>query len=615
MSKSSIYFGENAMQHLIASLLLVFLSFSSLLSDENKDNPLIEEKIEVIGKVPLYRALQSISVFDEEHLKNFSPDELKGLLNQSPGMLVLNAGNPAQFSYSFARGASVNQMLYLVDGVKLHDPSSSLAGNYSFLSPQLIEKVEIVRGPLSNLYGSSAMGGVINIITRKKEGLILSLAGGSHGTLESSIQFGERFSDFFVFLNSNFLNYDDSLKNDHFERKGFSFNSGYEKDRFSLGISLFGNIVNAGIPEYLGEPTPDRKYTQSNLLFTLPVKFNITNESYFDIKGSLHWNNYEFSDPDDLWNYLFSNSSFVTELQTKFSTKFLAKFALSAGWDFSRQKIDNFDNNEKIISGLKTDVNSLYLDMNIDFSKLLVAGSVRYDKYSGLSGVFSPQIGVSLNVNSNLKLRSSFSQSFRAPTIPEMLNPYWGNANLLPETGKSFEIGCDLFLSRINMGLSFFNSEYSNLIGFSPLTAKFANINKAKIAGVEINCNWKIVKGLNWLTAYTYLHSQDIQYKRALLRRPRHSFSAALHHHTSRFTLSAEMVYVGKRLDYDELFWTVSENTAFSHFNFSVTIPIFKKISGFFRVSNALNSHFEEVLGYAAPLRRVLFGVKYQVKN
>jgi vitamin B12 transporter len=603
------------MPRVILLFLLAFVLFPLLFSEEKKEKPLIEVKIEVIGKVPLYRALQSISVFDEDHIKNFSPDGLKGLLNQSPGMLVLNAGNPAQFSYSFARGASVNQMLYLVDGIKLYDPSSSLAGNLSFLSPQLIEKVEIVRGPLSNLYGSSAMGGVVNVITRKKEGLILSLSAGSHGTLESSIQFGERFSDFFVFLNGDFLNYDDGLKNDHFERRGFSFASGYEKNNFDLGVSFFGTLIDAGIPQYLGMPTLDRKYKQSNFLISMPVNWRIGDKSSFNFKGSLHWNAYDFSDPNDVWNSYFSNNSLILELQAKYSLRFWEKINLIAGLDLSRQKIENANNYEKIFSGLKADVFSFFVDLHADLNKFLLAGSLRYDKYDDLAGVYSPQFGVSFNLNSFLKLRTSFSRSFRVPTLPERLNPYWGNPVLLPETGKSYEIGADLFMNGLVLGFTYFDSTYTNLIGFSPLTAKFANINKAEIKGLEIAGNWEIAKGLNLLTAYTYLHTQDVQYDRALLRRPRNSLSTALHFKSSWFSLSAEMIYVGKRLDYDELLWSVSENAQFNHFDFLLSVPLQKKVSIFCRVNNALNSHFEEVLGYPAPLRRILLGIKYQVVN
>jgi vitamin B12 transporter len=603
------------MQCILLAVFLVCSLFPPLFCEEKKEKPDIEEKIEVIGKVPLYRALQSVSVLDEERIKNFSPEGLKGLLNQSPGMLVLNAGNPAQFSYSFARGASVNQMLYLVDGIKLHDPSSALAGNFSFLSPQLIEKVEIVRGPLSNLYGSSAMGGVVNIITRKKEGLLFSLSGGSHGSTESSVQFGKRLNDFFIFVNGDFLNYDDALANDHFNRRGAAVHSGYEKKDFSLGLSFFATLVDAGIPWNLGKATINRTYKQNNFLVSMPVNWQLNSTSQLDFKGSLHWNRDDYFDPDDLWNFSFLNDSFIMELQTKISTRLLKKLNLVSGFDFSSQKVENMNNGENQIAGIKTDVASIYVDLQADLDKLLLAGSLRYDKYEGLPGVFSPQLGISFNLNSNFKLRTSFSRSFRAPTLPEMLNPYWGNPDLLPETGKSIEAGADLFFASLVCGITFFDSSYMNLIGFSPLTARFANINKAKISGAEVNCAWGIFKGLDWRIAYSYLHSQDIQYERALLRRPRHAFTTSLLCRSAKFTFAAEMTYVGKRLDYDELLWSVSESASFSHYDFTLNVPLQKKLTVFCRVNNAFNSHFEEVLGYPAPLRRVLLGVRYQVGN
>lgn len=603
------------MQRILLLFCLLCMLFPRIFSEENKEKPIVEEKIEVIGKVPFSRAMQSVSVLDQDHIRNFSPDGLKGLLNQSPGMLVLNAGNPAQFSYSFARGASVNQMLYLIDGVKLHDPSSSLAGNFSFFSPRLIEKVEIVRGPMSSLYGSSAMGGVVNVITRKKEGLLFSLSGGSHGTLESSVQFGKRAADFFVFLNGDYLDYDDGLANDRFERRGFSFSSGYEKNNLSLGVSFFGTLADAGIPQYLGMATPNRRYKQNTLLVSVPLNLRINDQSDLDVKGSLHWNKYVFSDPDDLWNHSFSNDSFLAEIQAKFSTRLLKKLNLISGFDFSEQKVENMNNDESLLPRLKTDVFSFYGDLQADLDKLLLAGSLRYDKYEGLSGVFSPHFGISFNLNSFLKLRASYSRSFRAPTLPEMLNPYWGNPVLLPETGKSVEAGADLFVDALACGVTLFDSSYTNLIGFSPLTARFANINRARIMGVEVNGDWEIFKWLTLRAAYTYLHTQDIQYDRALLRRPRHTLTTSFLYQNRKFAFSAEMVFVGKRLDYDELLWSVSEIGSFSHFDFVLNIPLLKKINAFCRVNNALNSHFEEVLGYPAPLRRVMLGFKYQVTN
>jgi vitamin B12 transporter len=302
-------------------------------------------------------------------------------------------------------------------------------------------------------------------------------------------------------------------------------------------------------------------------------------------------------------------------LQGKFSTRLFEKLNLVSGFDLSSQKIENTDNEENLIPGLKTDVFSFYADLQADLNKLLLAGSLRYDKYDDLSGVFSPQLGISYNLLSFFKFRASFSRSFRAPTIPERLNPYWGNSALLPETGRSYEAGVDLFVRSLVCGLTLFDSEYVNLIGFSPVTARFANINEARIKGIEMNTNWEILKGFNWRSAYTYLYTRDIQYDRALLRRPRHTLTMSLEYSDPKFSLSGEMVYVGKRLDYDELLWAVSESKTFSHFDFLLSVPLLKKMTVSCRVSNAFNSHFEEVLGYPAPLRRILLGIRYQVTN
>ncbi len=600
------------MRNSLVSLFLVCAIFPVLMAENKKGKPDIEERVEVIGRVSLYRALQSVTVLDGERIRDIGSEGLNGLLSQSPGMLVLNAGNPAQFSYSFARGASVNQMLYLVDGVKLHDPSSALAGNFSFLAPMLIEKVEVVRGPLSNLYGSSAMGGVVNIITRKREGLDFSLSRGSCGTMESSVHFGKRRGNFSLFFSGELLNYDDRLENDRFERRGFSLHSAYEKNDLSLGISFFASLLDAGIPWNLGLSTPERRYGQDNFLITLPLSLRVGDAGSFDVKGSLHWNRYEFSDPQDEWNSSYANDSFMAELQAKYSTRLLRNLNLVSGFDLSSQRIGNVDNNEELLATAGTGIVSFYADLQADLDPLLLAASLRFDKHADLRGVFSPQLGVSYRPFSFLKLRASFSHSFRAPSLPEMLNPYWGNSRLLPETGRSLEAGADLFLHSLSCGLTAFASRYENLIGYSPLTFRFANISEARIGGVEVNCDWEMLRGCNWRIAYTHLRTRDVQYDRQLLRRPRHTLVASLSYRRSTFTLSGEMTYVGKRLDYDELLWTVAENRSFNHLAFMASVPLGKNIAVFCRVANAFNARFEEVLGYPAPLRRIMLGIRYQ---
>jgi vitamin B12 transporter len=594
-------------------LVLFCLFLPALAAEEKKEKPDIEEKVEVIGKVPLARALQSVSVLDREQVQGCGRDGLQGLMNLCPGILVLNAGNPAQFSYAFARGAAVNQLLYLVDGVKLHDPSSSLAGNFSFLDPQLVEKVEIVRGPLSSLYGSSAMGGVVNVVTRRDEGLGVSFAAGSHGTLEGDLHFGRRLGDFRLSVNGSLLDYDERLANDRVERRSLSVHSGFQRPGLELGLSLFGQWVDAGIPWNLGAPTPRRGYAQDNFLLSLPLSLALGRNARLEVTGSLHWNRYDFRDPDDSWNPQFANDSFIAEAQARVSSTLLERLRLVVGADVSSQRIANAENGRPLIERAATAMGSLYADLQADLGRLLLSGSLRVDRYQGLAAVLSPHLGASLRVAPFLKLRASAARSFRAPSLPERLNPYWGNAGLSPETGGSLEAGFDCFLPRLQGGLTVFASTYRNLIGFSPLTSRFANINRADVGGAEASCDWEFAARLRARLAYTYLHTRDVQYDRELLRRPRHVLNSSLSYVGSRFSLLLEAAYVGKRLDYDELLWAVAENKAFSQVRLLLRQKLLKNMEIFCRMDNALASRFEEVLGYPAPLRRVMIGAAYRV--
>ncbi|HOW43583.1 MAG TPA: TonB-dependent receptor [Candidatus Aminicenantes bacterium] len=594
-------------------LFCLWLSLPAPAAEEKKEKPDIEERVEVIGKVPLARALQSVSVLDREQVQACGRDGLQGLMNLCPGILVLNAGNPAQFSYAFARGAAVNQLLYLVDGVKLHDPSSSLAGNFSFLDPQLIEKVEVVRGPLSSLYGSSAMGGVVNVVTRRDDGLGVSFAGGSHGTLAGNLHFGRRLGDFRVSVNGSLLDYDERLANDRVERRSLSIHSGFQRDGLSLGLSLFGQFVDAGIPWNLGAPTPRRGYAQDNFIVALPLSLALGRSGRLEVTGSLHWNRYDFHDPDDSWNPQFANDSFTAEAQARYSATLMERLNLVVGADVSSQRIANSENGQPLIARAAMALGSVYADLQADLGRLLLSGSLRVDRYQGLAAVFSPHLGALINIAPFLKLRASASRSFRAPSLPEMLNPYWGNSGLKPETGGSLEAGFDCYLPRLQGGITVFASTYRNLIGFSPLTNRFANIHRADVSGAEASCDWEFAAGLRARVAYTFLHTRDAQYGRELLRRPRHVLNSSLSYNGRRLSLAVEAAVVGSRLDYDELLWTVAENKSFSQVGLLLRQRLLKNMEIFCRVDNALNFRFEEVLGYPAPRRRVMVGAAYRV--
>jgi outer membrane cobalamin receptor len=286
---------------------------------------------------------------------------------------------------------------------------------------------------------------------------------------------------------------------------------------------------------------------------------------------------------------------------------------ISIGMDYSSQEISNQDQSGPLLEKRETNYLSAFLSAGLDMKKLLLSASLRYDKYKDLGPEFSPQLGFSYLLSPTLKLRGSYSESFRAPTIPELLNPLWGNPGLEPEKGRSFEFGLDIYTRRAIFNLVYFNSTYKNLIGFSPVTWKFSNLNQADISGIEVSASITLFEQVLLWVATTYLDTYDLQNEQELLRRPKNSVSAMISYKNKHFTVSGEMIYVGKRLDYDELLWETAESPAFNTFNFNLSIPLNSKLAIVGKATNAFNHEHQEILGYPAPGSRIILGIKYKI--
>ncbi len=580
---------------------------------EEKDEkvPDFHERIEVIGKVELARSQQSVTLLDLGELRSFGFSDLKTVLHLVPGMLILSSGHAGQYSYSFARGAAVNQQLYLLDGVKLQDPSSSLGNSFSLLPSLCLEKVEVVRGPLSNRYGSSAMGGVINLVSRRENGVAATLLGGSHGTVQAGLHAGKSWRRVSLASSGSVLSYSDGETNDRYQNRGFVLAARYEGEGLRTGLTLVGDRVDCGIPLYMGSESPKRRYGQDDLLLILPFSWHAEGPSGVELQLSWQRHRYDFSDPLDAWTPNYGNRSQVLGIEARGFTAVTRLLRLNGGIDFSFRKVADLESPGRWSPWRREPLVSGFGSVDADLRSLLASISLRFDRVGDGIGVWSPQAGVSWNLARGLKLRGSFSRSFRAPSLPERLNPLWGNPDLRTERGLSFELGADAFSRSWLFGACWFSSRYEDLIGYSPLTWRFANINQARISGLEVNGRLTPAKWLLVLGSYTYLHTVDMQYDRSLLRRPKHQFSAAVQLRHRGCSLSADMVYVGKRLDYDEILWSVGEIRSFNVFNVAGRIPLPGRLALLGRLSNVADRRYAEVLGYPAPGRRLSVGIEY----
>jgi len=596
-------------------LFFVLLLSLTLFSEEKKEGKsMFKVEVEVIGNLKTEKAVQSVSVYEKDFLNLISSYSVKNLLSFTPGFISITGGNPGQFNYTYARGASANQSIVLIDGFKLIDSANTLGINYSLFSSKGFSKVEIVRGPLSNIYGSNAMGGAVNLITDNREGIDASVFYGSHNTYNLNAHFKKDFNDFNLVLNADMLNYSDGVVNDRFKNNSLNLKFNYKTDNLKTGLLTFFNLANSQIPYYMGNSTPNRGYKQNNLLLGIPFKYVFNENAYIDLKLSYNYNKYEFEDKDDIYYPYFLTESKVYLANVNYNQKISDYLKILAGAEYSFQSVLNQDSATKPIDNEKTNYLSSYLTINFDYKNLLIYGSVRYDKYKDIKSNISPQIGVSYLLNDLIKFKASYSKSFRVPTLPELLNPYWGNSELTPEKGKSYEFGVEIYSKIALLSLTYFNSNYEDLIGFNPNTWKFANINEADISGTELSLNSVLFNSVNLILSYTHLNSFDYQYERELIRRPKDSFGLVLSYKNKYFTLSGDMIYVGKRLDYNELLFSIQEVSSYNTFNFKLNVNVSPKFELFLRLTNAFNKEYEEILGYPAPGRRLIAGIRFKTR-
>ena len=171
-------------------VITFFLSFFPAFTEEKIEEDLFPDKveyIEVVGNISVSKSIQSITVVEKKKIDSMRLQNLKDILSVSPGVLSLSSGKFGQNTSTFIRGSKNSQILYLIDGVKIRDGSNIGGINLSLIPSFLIDKVEIVRGPLSSLYGSDAMGGVVNIVLNKRKGVRTLFSAGNFGSYQANV--------------------------------------------------------------------------------------------------------------------------------------------------------------------------------------------------------------------------------------------------------------------------------------------------------------------------------------------------------------------------------------------------------------------------------------------
>ena len=597
---------------------IFFLLFNSIIlqaqviDDTSKPDEIIVKSTRSNSNV--YQLGSSVEIISAEEIKKNSFNFVSEALQTSSGVYVSQTGSFGGTATVRIRGASSDQTLVLIDGVPISDPSSPGGGyDFSSLLTSNIDRIEILKGSQSTLWGSDAIGGVINIVTFENASIPnihLNTEIGSFNTEKIGTDFNIANEH-----NSLFLSYD-SYKSDGIS-KADKRDGNSEKD----GIGSRSYLLKTNHNIFNSEISSNINYRESDVDYDGYGFATGVTDSDENTKGrQLNWSlllRKAFLDDQLVNSILFGES----EIDRKYYTNNIENFSAKGERKFIRYvgnyslNVNNsftfgFENEEVTASGEDFDTRSIFLLYETLISKNFgFSLGLRGDDRNNLASQETPKITAFYNLNDEWRLRANWGEGFKLPTIFQSTFFCCGaekpNENLLPETSEGYEIGID-YKSNENfnkIGVTFFDQDISNMIDFSFSIGGYENIKKVYSKGVEVNFVSQLKDNITISGSFTKLDSEN-EFGSRLSRLPEEKgnlnidFSLGL---KNNFYIS--LFYNGDEVDPrgEVSDWFRSD------LNFSRNISDKAKI--YFKVKNIFDEEYQDIYGYGTEERSFSIGI------
>jgi vitamin B12 transporter len=547
----------------------------------------------------------------------------------------------------FMRGADADQVLVLVDGVRVN---STTLGSFDFsgLTPENIDRIEVIRGWGGTLYGSEAVGGVIQIFTRQGSGPprgSISVSGGNAGTdrevAEVSGQSGR-----VSFSGSASHIHTDGFKpeNDDYENTVVSgrldahvIDDGAATVVFRVGDSEFGNFFSNN---FLAAPDPNARQKDQVDYVRGQWTQTPTAALRYHLGFSYAREDEQFDDFPDAAETSTTRSDILSQTYTGDGAATLAwldgvaESTVGLEYELQGANVDStfddpsfgsfpssFDRDVRNIAGYT--LHQLFFDER----RLVLTGGVRIDDNQRFGRAVSPSGGASYELaGSHTRFRSTYAEGFKAPTLNQLFFPGFGNPDLDAERSSEVDVGIDqpFLAGRVVTSADYFHRRVKDLIAGIPQPDGLflaENVGHATADGAELSLDAEVFPGVRAGGEYTYLNLDASADGR--VRRARHSGSihvsaerTMLWTSGDRLTADVRLLLVGNRLDFDpQEGFVARQNPAYQRadlataYSWPVTISYVKRLKVFARIENLFDRHYQEVLGFDARPTNFLAGV------
>ena len=563
-------------------------------------------------ETPIDQMASSVNVATRQDIENTKLRVLPELLQMIPGVSVSRSGGPGQQTSVYIRGAKPQHALVMIDGVRMNG-QLDLAG-YDMANLQLldIERVEVLKGPQSTLYGSDAMAGVINIVTKKGDGKpvpYLDIEGGSYQTYRVATG---------ISGSTDALNYNASIS--YYEREGQSaLKNNTEKD----------GTENTTVATRLGTNPTDN--TEINLI----IRYIDSTSEYDDGVGTAH-DQFKYDSEQLISRAEGAALVFNETLESKLGVSYLMlnryEYGFLSAYDANTLSADwnntiYIHDSHTLLLGVDGYYDDFMFDegfgvIDDDLNNIGAFGTyqarllqpwvlnlgLRRDEHSEFGGATTYQASTAYRVDATrTKLKGSYGTGFKAPSSYQLFASF-GNPLLQPETSEGWEIGVEqqVLTNRLSIGATWFQTDYDNLIDYDFTTFTFQNISAAETEGAEVYALANLPADLRLRVGYTYLDNDDTSGGSFAFRRPRHQIDSDLNYAvTKKLNLNLYAGFIGERED-------VGGTTMdpYALINLAARYQITKNVQIYGRIENLLDEDYETVAGYNTDDLSAYIGIK-----
>jgi vitamin B12 transporter len=597
---------------------------------------------------PIEQVGSSVTVITAADMERRQQRTVQEALKAVPGLRVVQLGGPGRQTSVFARGTNSNHVLVLIDGLEANDPSTpNGAFDFAHLMTENIDRIEVVRGPQSTLYGSDAIGAVINIITKKGSGAPTATARLEAGT-RATVQPALGFSGAYGRVNASasatyFATGGETVVADRLRGPGVLPEKDASENMSAntrLGIdigeasevALVARYVRADRDLDIGGENPNSRSIDETQSYRLQGKTRLL-DGMWEPTLAFNYSRYDrdtSDDPDSLSATLQrtgdTGKKYKGELQN--DVKLGENNLVTLGLEVERDELHEITHTD--FGGFVIDGSSdaavtnkaIYLQDRVTYGRFSATIGGRIDDHGSFDEKKTYRVAPVVRIpETGTRLKAAYGTGFRAPALFELYGftinnfggVFRGNPALQPEESRGYEAGFEQSVmdARVRFGSVYFNNDIKNLISCGFTTC--SNVRQADTWGAETFIAADVTEQVEVRTDYTFTRVEDAskQFVSTLTRRPKHKVdSEVVYRPTAAAQASLGMSYVGPQQDVDFVTGGATYKGGYTLFNLAGSYQLSDRFEVFSRVVNLLDRRYEVADGFRGPGLEAFVGAK-----